>query len=55
MDELGPMGTMAVKELGWKTRATGGTKGGLHNPPGKGGRLIILYVGRKGGWIKVAD
>ena len=35
--------------------ATGGTKGGIRKPCGKGDRLIILQAGGEGGWIKAAD
>ena len=34
---------------------TGGTKGGICKPTGKGSRLIILHAGGQNGWIKGAD
>ena len=32
-------------------RASGGTKGGIRKPTGKGSRLIILHVGGESGWV----
>ena len=34
---------------------TGGTKGGIRKPSGKGNRLIILHAGGQDGWIEGAD
>ena len=34
---------------------TGGTKGGIRKPTGKGSRLIILHAGGENGWIEGAD
>ena len=34
---------------------TGGTKGGIRKPTGKGNRLIILHAGGEDGWIEGAD
>ena len=34
---------------------TGGTKGGMRKPTGKGNRLIILHAGGEDGWIEGAD
>ena len=34
---------------------TGGTKGGMRKPSGKGSRLIILHAGGEDGWIEGAD
>ena len=34
---------------------TGGTKGGVRKPTGKGSRLIILHAGGENGWIDGAD
>ena len=36
-------------------RVTGGTKGGVRKPTGKGSRLIILHAGGENGWIDGAD
>ena len=35
-------------------RVSGGTKGGIRKPSGKGSRLIILHAGRENGWVDVA-
>ena len=32
-------------------RASGGTKGGIRKPSGKGSRLIILHAGGESGWV----
>ena len=32
-------------------RASGGTKGGIRKPSGKGSRLIILHAGGTSGWV----
>ena len=32
-------------------RASGGTKGGIRKPSGKGNRLIILHAGGESGWV----
>ena len=34
---------------------TGGTKGGIRKPTGKGNRLIILHAGGEDGWIEGGD
>ena len=45
------------RERTWveKDEKTGGTKGGMRKPSGKGSRLIILHVGGEEGWIKGAE
>ena len=36
-------------------QATGGTKGGVRKPSGKGSRLIILHAGSRKGWVAGAE
>ena len=45
------------RERTWVERddTTGGTKGGMRKPTGKGDRLIILHAGSEDGWIKGAE
>ena len=37
--------------VGDDPRASGGTKGGIRKPSGKGSRLIILHAGGESGWV----